>query len=343
MKKELTNSNIDRQNILNNTLAIQEIQEQIWMKWFHFEWKIWFTKKQVTEFFEVTRKTIDNYLEANNDELRKNWYEVFTGKRLKEAKDEFKRETDYPLYEDDFGLDSAKSNLWLFDFRSFLNLWMLLVESEKARELRQIILDITIDTINKKTWWNTKYINRRDENFLMSAFKWEDYRKKFTDALHDYVNMWSIKYPVFTDKVYEIAFKEKSKEYKQILGLSNWERLRDTFYAEVLDVIAWIENGVSSMIENKSKKINRLLSQEEVNEIFTEAEKSPFLEPVIEKAKHLMASRDFCFRDVIHQKLTWYIWNVSKEDFEKFIWEKSMDFEKRLEETKDIIKRLKDR
>ncbi len=310
MKKELTNSNIDRQNILNNTLAIQEIQEQIWMKWFHFEWKIWFTKKQVTEFFEVTRKTIDNYLEANNDELRKNWYEVFTGKRLKEAKDEFKRETDYPLYEDDFGLDSAKSNLWLFDFRSFLNLWMLLVESEKARELRQIILDITIDTINKKTWWNTKYINRRDENFLMSAFKWEDYRKKFTDALHDYVNMWSIKYAVFTDKVYEIAFKEKSKEYKQILGLSNWERLRDTFYAEVLDVIAWIENGVSSMIENKSKKINRLLSQEEVNEIFTEAEKSPFLEPVIEKAKHLMASRDFCFRDVIHQKLTWYIWNA---------------------------------
>ncbi len=35
--------------------------------------------------------------------------------------------------------------------------------------------------------------------------------------------------------------------------------------------------------------------------------------------------------------------NVSKEDFEKFIWAKSMDFEKRLEETQDIIKRLKDR
>lgn len=29
MKKELTNSNIDRQNILNNSLVIQEIQNQI--------------------------------------------------------------------------------------------------------------------------------------------------------------------------------------------------------------------------------------------------------------------------------------------------------------------------
>jgi len=343
MKKELTNSNIDRQNILNNSLAIQEIQEQIWMKWFHFEWKLWFTKKQVTEFFDVDQRTIERYLEANENELRKNWYEIFTGKRLKEAKSAFKSDIDVGLFEDDFGLNNAKSNLWMFDFRSFLNLWMLLIESEKARELRQIILDITIDTINKKTWWNTKYINTRDEQFLWSFIKWEDYRKKFTNALKNYVNMWTIKYPLFTDKVYVIAFKENAKEYKEIIWLSNKESLRNTFYAEILDVVAWIENGIASMIENKSKKLNRLLFQEEVIEIFLEAEKNPFLEPVIEKAKHLMASRDFCFRDVIHQKLTWYIWNVSKEDFEKFIWEKSMDFEKRLEETRDIIKRLKDR
>jgi len=79
---------------------------------------------------------------------------------------------------------------------------MLLIESEKARELRQFILDITIDTINKKTWWNTKYINTRDVEFLESSFKSENYRKKFTDALKDYVEIWNIKYPLFTDKVY---------------------------------------------------------------------------------------------------------------------------------------------
>ena len=56
-----------------------------------------------------------------------------------------------------------------------------------------------------------------------------------------------------------------------------------------------------------------------------------------------MASRDLCFRDAYHNKLERYITEVWIDDFEKFIWEKSIDFEKRLEETKDIIKRLKDR
>ena len=34
---------------------------------------------------------------------------------------------------------------------------MLLVESEKAKLLRQLILDIVIDTINKRTGGGTKY------------------------------------------------------------------------------------------------------------------------------------------------------------------------------------------
>lgn len=343
MKKELINSNIDRQNILNNSVAIKEIQKQIGMNWFHFEWKIWFTKKQVAEFFEVTRKTIDNYLEANNDELRKNWYEVFTGKKLKEAKNEFKRETNYPLYEDDFGLDNAKSNLWMFDFRSFLNLWMLLVESEKARELRKIILDITIDTINKKTWWETKFINRRDVEFLESSFKGENYRKKFTDALKDFVDMWNIKYPVFTDKVYEIAFLENAKEYKKILNLEEKDNLRETFYTEVLNAIACIENWIADELKKESEKLSRKLNQIETENLFNEVWNNPFLKPQIEDIRNKMASRDLCFRDAYHQKLERYITEVWIDDFEKFIWEKSKNFEDILKDTSDVIKRLKNK
>jgi len=41
---------------------------------------------------------------------------------------------------------------------------MLIGESERARLLRQMILDIVIDTINQRTGGGTKYINQRDED-----------------------------------------------------------------------------------------------------------------------------------------------------------------------------------
>jgi hypothetical protein len=86
--------------------------------------------------------------------------------------------------------------LGVFDFRAFLNLGMLITESERARLLRQMVLDIVIDTINQRTGGGTKYINQRDEDFLLSAFQEENYRTEFTDALKNYVDMGNFKYPL---------------------------------------------------------------------------------------------------------------------------------------------------
>lgn len=47
---------------------------------------------------------------------------------------------------------------------------MLLTESERARMLRQTILDIVIDTINQRAGVSTKYINQRDEDFILAYF-----------------------------------------------------------------------------------------------------------------------------------------------------------------------------
>ena len=73
---------------------------------------------------------------------------------------------------------------------------MLITESERALLLCQVILDIVIDTINQRTGGGTKYINQRDEDFLVSAFHEENYRKEFTDALKYYVDMGNFKYPL---------------------------------------------------------------------------------------------------------------------------------------------------
>ena len=66
---------------------------------------------------------------------------------------------------------------------------MLLVESEKARHLRSKILDIVFDTINKKTGGGTKYNNRRDKDNFINVVREHKYRKKFTNALNQYVDL----------------------------------------------------------------------------------------------------------------------------------------------------------
>lgn len=43
---------------------------------------------------------------------------------------------------------SKTTQLGLFNFRAFLNIGMLLTESEKARQVRSVILDIVIATLN---------------------------------------------------------------------------------------------------------------------------------------------------------------------------------------------------
>jgi hypothetical protein len=157
MSKDLTNSSIHRQNILNNPYALQEIEKAAHIQGIPFEGRSVVFKEQVASFFEVTPRTVDNYIEQFSDELRRNGYEVLRGKRLKTLKLAISREGGN---ETDFVTKTTV--LGIFDFRAFLNLAMLMVESERARLLRQAILDIVIDTINERTGGGTKYINQRD-------------------------------------------------------------------------------------------------------------------------------------------------------------------------------------
>jgi propionyl-CoA carboxylase beta chain len=94
---------------------------------------------------------------------------------------------------------------------------MLLTESEKAKALRSKILDNVIDTLNKKLGGSTKFINQREEDFLIAMAREPVYRKEFTGALDKYLDMGNYKYAVYTDAIYKAIFLEKSSEYKMIL------------------------------------------------------------------------------------------------------------------------------
>lgn len=148
MSKDLTNSAIERQNILNNPYALAEIEKAAGIRGISFEGKTVVLKEQTALFFEVTIRTVENYLEQNAEELSRNGYEVLKGERLKELKLAIRR-LDVP--ETDFGNISKSPQLGVLDFRAFLNLAMLLRESERAALLRKAILDIVIDTVNRRT------------------------------------------------------------------------------------------------------------------------------------------------------------------------------------------------
>ncbi len=340
MSKDLTSSSIHRQNILNNPYALQEIENATRITGIPFEGKTVVLKEQVAAFFEVTPRTVENYLSRHEEELVRNGYEVIKGNRLKSLKRAIKT-SDVP--EMIFGNIARTPQLAIFDFRAFLNLAMLMVESERARLLRQIILDIVIDTINQRSGGGTKYINQRDEDFLNSWFEEENYRKEFTDALRDTVDMGKFKYSIYTNKIYVSIFREKAQEYRKVLRLHEKDKVRDTFYAEILDLVASYECGFADVLRRACAEKGRKLTSWEVDALFADFEQQAHWKPLIEKARNKMASRDLAFRDALHKKLSEYVAPLQRDEFERFLGEKSKELADRLEEAKDVMKRLKER
>ena len=303
MGRDLTVSEIDRQNILNNDYALHEIQKATKISGIFFEGKQIVTKEQVASFFEVSPRTIENYIAKYEQELLNNGYEVVSGNRLKLLKKIIK---DNDVAETIFGNIDKAPALSIFDFRAFLNISMIITDNERARLIRQLILDIAIDVINQRTGGGTKYINQRDEDFLSTYFAEENYRQKFTNALNECVDMGKFKYPLYTDKIYLSIFKEKAQEYRKILKLEKRDKVRDTLYAEVLDIISAYEFGFADIIIEEYNKKGRKLKQYEVDLLFKNFESQALWKPLIEKARNKMASRDLAFRDALHMQLQEY-------------------------------------
>lgn len=332
--KDLTTSAIDRQNILNNIDAVKNIQQYLGISGMLFNNEYRFTKEQVADFYKVDSSTIDNYLSQYEKELRHNGYELFKGAILKSFKEHFGGV---------LSIQAKTTQLGVFNFRAFLNLGMLLAESEMAKALRSKMLDIVIDTINQRLGGSTKYINQRDEDFLHSILKEPLYRKDFTTALHKYLNMGNYKYSYYTDAIYKYIFQENAQEYKKILKLEEQENPRNTMYSEVLNLIASFETGLAHEMDKKSNVLGRKLSKSEMDELLQTFAEHPLHKPHILNARQKMASRDYCFRQVLHKNLEDYINSIELSDYQRFLGEKSKTFVERIEENIEVFKRLKDR
>jgi hypothetical protein len=340
MSGDLTTSAVARQNILNNPYAVAEIEKSVGLRAIPFEDTHVVLKEQVADFFEVSVRAIEAQCATHAEELARNGYALLKGNRLKSFKKSF---IDSNVPEANFGNIARAPQLAIFTFRAFVNLAMLLPRSERAMLLRQAVLDIAIDTVNRRTGGKTKYINQRDDEYLQSAFAGEGYRKEFTDALKECVGMGNFKYAVYTDKVYQIIFLEKSKQYRELLKLEKSDPTRSTFYAEILTLIASFEHALAEAIRSESARLGRMLTAKETDGVFKAMAALPAYKPLLDAARTKMASRDLALRGAYHSKLEQYITSVPREDFERFLGDQSKELAERLEEAKEVLKRLKDR
>jgi len=337
MVNDLTNSQRDRQNILNNRYALEKVEEHLGLGGILYQDNMVFTKQQLITIFEVSDTTIERYIASHGAELKANDYKVLRGQALKD----FLNATGGVFINEGTKITA----LGIFTFRTVLNIAMLLTESDRARLIRSRILDIVIEAVAERSGGHTKYINQRDCDYLTSAYHEFSYRKVFTNALDEYLDMGKAKYGIYTNAIYQLVFKENAQEYRQILNLESKDKVRDTLYAEILKAIASVENGLAQDMQIKSVQLGRKLQPHELDELIKTAASNPYLKPIIEDARTKMASRDLSFRDALHQKLESYIQTVPEADFEKFLGEASRSLEQQLAdpETLAVFKRLKDR
>lgn len=331
MAKDLTTSQLDRQNILNNELAIEEVQEKSGVEGIEWDGKLYVTREMTAEFFQVDIRTISRYIEQNNEELTRNGYVVLKGKKLKEFIAAV-HSSGKDIY-----VPTKTTVLGVFDFRAFLNLAMLISESDRARALRQMMLDVVIDLINRKTGGGTKYINQRDKDFVFAQIQEDNYRRQFTDALKKYVVDNRYKYAHFTDLIYVSIFREKAAEYKKILDLKANDKVRDTFYSEILDIIAAYESGLAEAIEKEYERLGHILSFEEVEALFKTFEEMALWKPFIQRGRVKMASRDMALRDAFHYQLAEYIKPLDQEEYQKFLGATGDELERLMDENKEVL------
>ena len=337
--QNLSDSSLDRENILNNNPALRHVEQYFGFQSPVIEGQMRFTLKQIAEYFEVEPRTIERYIEKYGNELEQSWYEVRTGERLSEAKRAYLGDINVGQ------LDARTPSIGFFTFRSFLNIGMLLTESEKAKELRTAILNIVMGYITQKWGGTTKYINQNDIDFVQIYRDNLYYRKQFTDALYKYVQGGPNKYPYFTNLVYEAIFWERAHQYKALLKLWKKENERHTFYSEVLSLVSAFEAWFGAELAK-----NWPLSFFAAKELFDEFKKSPIIEPLLRPARSKMATRDRALRDVFHEVMEPYMKTLPSEEYELFCHENadlinqlSQNIITVMDDNKDVLMRLKDK
>lgn len=121
------------------------------------------------------------------------------------------------------------------------------------------------------------------------------------------------------------------------------DKVRDTFYSEILDIIAAYESGLADAIKCECERVDHILTQQEAEELFRRFENMALWKPLIQRGRVKMASRDMALRDAFHYQLSEYIQPLDKDEYEKFLGVTGDELDKLMQENQEVLRRLKER
>lgn len=121
------------------------------------------------------------------------------------------------------------------------------------------------------------------------------------------------------------------------------DKVRDTFFSEILDIIVAYESGLADAIKCEYERVGHILSQQETEEVFRRFENMALWKPLIQRGRVKMASRDMALRDAFHYQLSEYIQPLDKDEYQKFLGAVGDELDKLMQENQEVLRRLKER
>lgn len=162
-----------------------------------------------------------------------------------------------------------------------------------------------------------KFVNQLAEKFKETRSETKEYRKDFTDSVKDFVGEKN--YGTYTNMLYDFLFLEKAKEYRKLLNLVKKDLTRNSMYEEILLIIGAFETGLSGEVENKYKKLKRMLTKEEFMGVFNKFAAQKNWKVYQKRARNIMATYDEELRNIKHPKLIDYKKEFNQEDIQKLL------------------------
>lgn len=154
MKKSLTSSPSDRQEILDTEEVLQYIQDNITILGTPYQDDFYLTLDDAASYFEVDVTIIQDYTVRYQEELSQNGFTVFRDESLAD------------FLKVSRNIDPSTQELSVFTFKAFLDLAFLLPDNEKASHLRCLALGVMTDVINLDIGGGAIYLRNDGEPSL---------------------------------------------------------------------------------------------------------------------------------------------------------------------------------